>query len=224
MARINLLGYGKIMQAMAKKLAPCDIYDDKFSEISFDEFGNRLLPSKEIIKSAESNKNKSVRSTPKKSFCYFWLLPKVESLLPYQPQLTKRGNFVESNASFLLDSSLDSALPSPSNSLDSFRKKGCTPLHSPPTRQKAAAFSLLGGVPRLSVSSKKSAGGTSAPLIPIFLHHETGEFSGANARLKNRFCFAESKSFCYFWRNFAKSRIPLNFKDSNNQRFHNSAD
>ena len=42
--------------------------------------------------------------------------------------------------------------------------------------QKAAAFSLLGGVPRLSVSSKKSAGGTSAPLIPDFLHHETGEF------------------------------------------------
>ena len=40
------------------------------------------------------------------------------------------------------------------------RKKGCTPLPAPPTRPKAAAFSLLGGEPRLSVSSKKSAGGT----------------------------------------------------------------
>ena len=55
MARINLLGHGKIMQAMAKILAPCDIYDDKFSEISFDEFGNRLLPSRAILKNAESS-------------------------------------------------------------------------------------------------------------------------------------------------------------------------
>lgn len=54
MARINLLGHGKIMQAMAKILAPCDIYDDRFSEISFDSYGNRLLPSKEILKIAES--------------------------------------------------------------------------------------------------------------------------------------------------------------------------
>ena len=57
MARINLLGHGKIMQAMAKILAPCDIYDDKFEKISFDSYGNRLLPSKEILKIAESRGN-----------------------------------------------------------------------------------------------------------------------------------------------------------------------
>ena len=136
--------------------------------------------------------NPRISHAVRKSFCYFWLSPKVESLLPYQPQSTKRRKFVESFA--------ESALPLPSNSPDSFRKKGCTPLHSPPTRQKAAAFSLLGGVPRFSVSSKKSAGGTSAPLIPDFLHHETGEFSGATHDLKldSTQSVESKKSFCYF--------------------------
>ena len=32
----------------------------------------------------------------KKSFCYFWLLPKVESSLPYRLQSTKQRNFAES--------------------------------------------------------------------------------------------------------------------------------
>ena len=44
-----------------------------------------------IVDSASQNliTNKSARSAkPHKSFCYFWLLPKVESSLPYQPQLT----------------------------------------------------------------------------------------------------------------------------------------
>ena len=62
----------------------------------------------------------------------------------------------------------------------SFRKKGCTPRPAPPTRQKAAAFSLLGGEPRFSASSKKSAGGTTTPFDSDFLHHEAGEFSGAS--------------------------------------------
>ena len=55
--RVNLLGYGKIMKDLSKFLAPCDIYDDKFSEISSDEFGNRLLPSKEILKISPSERN-----------------------------------------------------------------------------------------------------------------------------------------------------------------------
>ena len=50
--RVNLLGHGKIMQSLSKFLAQngvnCNIYDDKFSEISQDSCGNRLLPSKEI--------------------------------------------------------------------------------------------------------------------------------------------------------------------------------
>ena len=47
------------------------------------------------------NKNKFVRSTQNKSFCYFWLKPKVESSLPYQPQSTTQRNFTDShNPSF----------------------------------------------------------------------------------------------------------------------------
>ncbi len=58
--RVNLLGNGKIMSELGKILAPCDIYDDKFSEITYDSVGNRLMPSKEILNVvAESNKNNS---------------------------------------------------------------------------------------------------------------------------------------------------------------------
>ena len=78
------------------------------------------------------------------------------------------------------ESSLNSANLSPLNSLDSSRKKCCTPRPAPPTRQKATAFSLLGGEPRFSASSKKSVGGTTAPFDSDFLHHEAGEFSGAS--------------------------------------------
>ena len=63
-SRVNLLGYGKIMQDLSKFLAQngihCDIYDDKFSEISQDSFGNRLLPSKEIANLSQSE----IESTP----------------------------------------------------------------------------------------------------------------------------------------------------------------
>lgn len=45
MMRISLFGYGKTNQALAAKLAPCDIYDDKFTESKVDSYGNRLLPS-----------------------------------------------------------------------------------------------------------------------------------------------------------------------------------
>lgn len=56
-SHINLLGYGKTMQDLGKILAqnhlPCDIYDDKFEMISQDLFGNRLIPSAEIVKKME---------------------------------------------------------------------------------------------------------------------------------------------------------------------------
>ena len=59
-ARVNLLGYGKIMRSLSKFLAQngvnCDIYDDKFSEISRDSFGNHLLPSKEIANLSQSER------------------------------------------------------------------------------------------------------------------------------------------------------------------------
>lgn len=42
--KISLFGCGKTMQALGKILAPCDIYDDKFTRESSDEWGNRLLP------------------------------------------------------------------------------------------------------------------------------------------------------------------------------------
>ncbi len=58
--RVNLLGYGKIMKDLSKFLAPCDIYDDKFSEISSDEFGNRLLPSKEILKISQNERDSAL--------------------------------------------------------------------------------------------------------------------------------------------------------------------
>ena len=52
-------------------------------------------------------KNNLARSAnPRKSFCYFWLLPKVESPLPYQLQLTKRFYKV---AEFNAESRMDSA-------------------------------------------------------------------------------------------------------------------
>ncbi len=41
---MTLFGYGKTTQAIAKRFGNCDIFDDKFTEISIDEFGNRLLP------------------------------------------------------------------------------------------------------------------------------------------------------------------------------------
>ena len=58
--RINLLGYGKIMSDLGAILAPCDIYDDKFSEISIDSNGNRLLPSKEIANLSQKERDLSL--------------------------------------------------------------------------------------------------------------------------------------------------------------------
>ena len=152
-------------------------------------------------------------------------MQKVESSLPYRLQSTKRGNFAESHT----HESAESALPSPSNSLVSFRKKGCTPPTLPPTTFKCVPKkqppSLLGGVPRFSVSSKKSAGGTSAPLIPDFLHHETGEFwvLSHDSKLDSTQSVESKKSFCYFLLlQKVESFLPL--KTQIHQRFYNSAE
>ena len=53
-------------------------------------WGMQFRTCENSAESAESSKKIRAKH-PKKSFCYFWLLPKVESLLPYQPQLTKKG-------------------------------------------------------------------------------------------------------------------------------------
>ncbi len=93
------------------------------------------------------------------------------------PSLKKnaRGQKGEFNA----DLSAESRKSIESESLESFRKRAAPP--SPlPLRAKSCRFSLLGGEPRLSDSSKKSAGGTTAPFDSDFLHHESGEIRGAS--------------------------------------------
>ncbi|MGX2983656.1 hypothetical protein [Helicobacter sp. 23-1045] len=76
----------------------------------------------------------------------------------------------------------DSAIKLPFFDLDSlsFSQKGCTPLPAPPTRQKLPLFAFRGRALAFSASSKKSAGGTTAPFAPDFLHHEAGEIKGAS--------------------------------------------
>ena len=72
-----------------------------------------------IVDSAESQnlgENPGISHEVRKSFCYFWLLPKVESPLPYQLKTTKRDNFVE----YFAESTLDSTIPqNPHDSADS---------------------------------------------------------------------------------------------------------
>ena len=55
-----------------------------------------------VVDSASQNLGEKCRISHevRKSFCYFWLLPKVESSLPYQPKSTKQGKFAESTADF----------------------------------------------------------------------------------------------------------------------------
>jgi UDP-N-acetylmuramoylalanine--D-glutamate ligase len=43
--KISLFGYGNTNKAIAQTLKNCDIFDDSFKSESFDEYGNRLLPS-----------------------------------------------------------------------------------------------------------------------------------------------------------------------------------
>ena len=53
-----------------------------------------------VVDSASQNLGEKCRISHgvRKSFCYFWLLPKVESPLPLKPKFTKKGKFAESTA------------------------------------------------------------------------------------------------------------------------------
>ena len=128
------------------------VLPQKFSQDT--KFPPQFLPLRFCALAQNLVKIKSKK--PYKSFCYFLLLQKVESSIPYRLQTTKKGNFAESTA--------ESTIPSPSISLDSFRKKGAFPSTLPPTIFKCVPKkqppSLLGGVSNNSLSSKKSAGAT----------------------------------------------------------------
>ncbi|MDD3324641.1 MAG: UDP-N-acetylmuramoyl-L-alanine--D-glutamate ligase [Sulfurospirillaceae bacterium] len=41
---ISLFGYGKTTKAIAQKIGNCQIFDDKFTDVLYDEFGNTLMP------------------------------------------------------------------------------------------------------------------------------------------------------------------------------------
>ncbi|MEF3192371.1 MAG: UDP-N-acetylmuramoyl-L-alanine--D-glutamate ligase [Campylobacterales bacterium] len=43
---MTLFGYGSTTRPIAAQFAPCDIFDDRFTEPSIDAYGNRLLPPK----------------------------------------------------------------------------------------------------------------------------------------------------------------------------------
>ncbi|MGX2982713.1 hypothetical protein [Helicobacter sp. 23-1045] len=77
---------------------------------------------------------------------------------------------------------LDSVNPSPKHFLKfiSFSQKGCTPHPAPPTRQKAAAFSLLGGRASLNPLLAKNRHSHYCSFESDFLHHEAGEIKGAS--------------------------------------------
>ena len=61
-----------------------------------------------IVDSASQNlgENPRISHEVRKSFCYFWLKPKVESSLPLKPQSTKKRNFAESPAFSISGTSL----------------------------------------------------------------------------------------------------------------------
>ncbi|MGX2983671.1 replication restart helicase PriA [Helicobacter sp. 23-1045] len=111
---------------------------------------------------------------------------------------------------------LDSANPSPKHFLKfiSFSQKGLhppTPL--PPTRQKAAAFSLLGGRASHSPLLAKNRRLHYCNLESDFLHHEAGEIKGADAQFLD--CHENS---CEFSRNdeiIADSANRAKFAESN---------
>ena len=103
--------------------------------------------------------NPRISHEVRKSFCYFLLLPKVESLLPYQPQLTKKRNFVDSAKQNLIQNNcakhpklarfvvqkigIKGAEVPPADFLLETEKRG-----TPPKSEKAAAFWRVGGAGR----------------------------------------------------------------------------
>ena len=63
-----------------------------------------------LIRKAQNHR---ISHEVRKSFCYFWLSPKVESPLPYRLQSTKKGNFakLKSFCYFLLIQKVESSFP-----------------------------------------------------------------------------------------------------------------
>ncbi|MGX3011746.1 replication restart helicase PriA [Helicobacter sp. 23-1044] len=116
----------------------------------------------------------------------------------------------DSTDSHLQIHNLDSAKPSPnptSKSLFSLPQKGLhppTPL--PPTRQKAAAFSLLGGRASLNPLLAKNRRLHYCNLESDFLHHEAGEIKGASHGFLLDSANAESKMDCHEVAQSATSR------------------
>ena len=124
---------------------------------------------------------------------------------------------------------LDSANPSSSTLFDFFRKRAAPPAPLP-LRAKSCRFSLLGGEPRLSASSKKSAVALLQPCSRFFAPRSGRDSRCALTRglfLTAKFCgFAEfskiisrtqvhtlTKFLLLFA--FVKRRIPSYPKDSN---------
>ena len=100
-----------------------------------------------------TRENHRISHEVRKSFCYFWLKPKVESLLPYQPQLTSDStipqNLIENNvvrstrklARFVVQKiGIKGAEVPPADFLLETDKRG-----TPPKSEKAAAFWRVGG-------------------------------------------------------------------------------
>ena len=88
----------------------------------------------------------------------------------------------------ILESTLSGRCDTTNEVLDDnlhFRKKGFIPSPLPLTPKKSPLFRQSRGEPRLSTSSIKSAGDTTAPFKPDFMHHEVGE-KGNNANLRLR--------------------------------------
>ena len=61
---IALLGFGGTTQAIAKKFAPCAIFDDKFKAKQIDELGNILMPANMLISFLSENKNIKAITSP----------------------------------------------------------------------------------------------------------------------------------------------------------------
>ncbi|MGX3011761.1 pseudouridine synthase [Helicobacter sp. 23-1044] len=133
----------------------------------------------------------SLRGESQDSPKQFAELDKETSALPCfvseAKQPSKKNCHIERSEKSLLRF-FDSAILSPNFILKSliFSQKGLhppTPL--PPTRQKAAAFSLLGGSASLNPLLAKNRRLHYCNLESDFLHHEAGEFKGANAQFLN---------------------------------------
>ena len=183
-----------------------------------------------VVDSAKQNliKNKSARSAnPRKSFCYFLLSQKVESSLPYQPQLTSDSTIPQnlnqnkscvstqnSPVSWCKKSGIKGAEVPPADFLLETEQRG-----TPPKSEKAAAFWRVGGEWRG---------------VQPFLRQESGENEGEESVESTAESSAKSaldstipqnlkKSFCYFWlRPKVESSIPYRLQTT--KRFCNSAE